>query len=93
MAHCSNEKGCCVYCGSRVFDDSPDTVKCLQEQLLMSNECLGMVAETLNALGCGCREEHSKAPATAPMFYPEWIRCVVVHHRKLAVAEAQNKES
>lgn len=44
-------------------------------------ECLSMVADRLAAHGC---EHNHDRKGTPPMFYPEWINCVVAHAVKKA---------
>jgi len=47
----------------------------LTEQCDMAQGCLGMIRDTLKALGC--QHGLDSHAATPPMMYPEWIRCVV----------------
>ena len=53
------------------------------------NEILADIAATLAALGC-CHEKHGRdAGSTPPMFYAEWIRCVVAR-REQEIRRLQN---
>ncbi len=51
-----------------------------------AREILGMVADRLSAHGCEHGHAHKDTP---PMFYPEWINCVVDHAKEKAKSEAR----
>lgn len=53
----------------------------LKDELEMSNGVISMIGDMLGKLGCSHTNEHTRA-ATPPMMYPEWIVCVVAHHKK-----------
>jgi hypothetical protein len=57
----------------------------LQRDLDGAWECLSMVADTLEAIGCSHGHKRSSTP---PMMYPEWIICVVSHRVQLARSES-----
>ena len=92
----------CSFCGTPVdiLAGTHGTTECLEalrrqlaeakEDAEMSDGCLAMIAGRLEALDCGCGVDHG---ATPPMFYDDWISCVVAHHVKAAKERAEKAEA
>jgi hypothetical protein len=62
--------------------DCPDWVETVNAE--MGAGVIAEIGETLEALSCG---HGGSVKDTPPMFYPEWIRCVVAYHQKRGLAE------